>query len=267
MPGNGSNRATTRVCQAGRVPFVLDLDGVVWLGDELVPGAPEAVARLRAAGEEVVFCTNNSNQVVAAVEAKLAAFGIPASGDVLTSAMAAAALVEPGERVLICGGPGVVEAVERRGGVPVGAAPADAVLVGLHLDFDYERMRAATTAVLGGARLLATNDDATFPTSAGPLPGAGAILAGIVVASGAVPVVAGKPHAPMAELIRARLGGDGVMVGDRPETDGRFAAVLGYRFALVLTGVTSAPERAEPAPDLVAPDLPSLVDQLLTVPD
>jgi len=93
------------------VPFALDLDGVIWLSDDPIPGAAQAVARLRAAGEPVVFVTNNSSQVVADVEAKLARQGIPAAGDVLTSAMAAAALVEPGERVLVCGGPGVTEAI------------------------------------------------------------------------------------------------------------------------------------------------------------
>lgn len=245
------------------MPLALDLDGVVWLGDEVVPGAPEAVARLRAAGEEVVFCTNNSNSPVAEVEAKLGGFGIPAVGAVITSAIAAAALVEPGERVLVCAGPGVVEALEQRGAVPVRSGSADAVMVGLHLDFDYERLRAATAALRGGARLLATNDDATWPTTAGLLPGAGAILAAIVVASGAVPAIAGKPHAPMAALVHARLGDDGVMVGDRPETDGRFAAALGYRFALVLSGVTRSAEGIEPTADLVAPDLATLVDALL----
>src|SRR5687767_3263027 len=138
MPLNGSNRATVRVCQADAVALALDLDGVVWLGEDPIPGAAEAVARVREAGHGVVFCTNNSNQPVAAVEAKLARQGIPAEGDVVTSAMAAAALLEPGERVLVCGGPGVVEAIEGRGAIPVRAGPADAVLVGLHVDFDYD---------------------------------------------------------------------------------------------------------------------------------
>jgi 4-nitrophenyl phosphatase len=245
------------------VPFALDLDGVVWLGDQPIPGAADAVARLRAAGETVVFCTNNSNQPVAAVEAKLARHGIASQGGVVTSAMAAASLIRPGERVLICAGPGAVEAVEGRGAVPVQTGPADAVLVGLHLDFDYDRLRAAAAAVRGGARLLATNDDATYPTVDGPIPGGGAILAAVTTASGATATVAGKPHPPMADLVRARLGTTGVMVGDRPETDGRFAVALGYRFALVLSGVTSSADGVVPPPDVVAPDLPTLVDTLL----
>jgi HAD superfamily hydrolase (TIGR01450 family) len=243
--------------------LALDLDGVVWLGEEAIPGAADAVSRLRAAGQSLVFCTNNSNQPVAAVEAKLARQGIPAEGDVVTSAMAAAALVEPGERVLVCAGPGAVEAVESRGAIAVREGPAEAVLVGLHLDFDYERLRAASSAVHAGARLLATNDDATYPTPAGPIPGGGAILAAVVTATGVTPVVAGKPHPPMADLIRARLGASGIMVGDRPETDGRFAVALGYRFGLVLSGVTSVAAGVQPIPDLIAPDLAALVDRLL----
>lgn len=263
MPANGSKRATTRVCQAGPVPFALDLDGVVWLGDEPITGAAAAIARLRSVGEPVVFCTNMGMRPVAEVEAKLARHGIPADGAVITSAMAAAGLVEPDERVLVCAGPGVREAVERRGAVPVREGPADAVVVGLHLDFDYERLRSAATAVLGGARLLATNDDATYPTADGPIPGGGAIVAAIERATGVRATVAGKPYAPMVELVRARLGPDGVMVGDRPETDGLFAAALGYRFALVLSGVTTSTEGEVPLPDVVAPDLAAAVDALL----
>jgi HAD superfamily hydrolase (TIGR01450 family) len=245
------------------VPFALDLDGVVWLAEDPIPGAREAVARLRASGEPVVFVTNNSSQPVRVVEAKLDRHGIPATGDVITSAMAAARLVEPGERVLVCAGPGVDEAVEGRGAVPVQDGDADAVMVGFHRDFDYERLRVAAAAVRRGARLLATNDDATYPTPAGPIPGGGAILAAVVTASGVAPVVAGKPNAPMAELVRDRLGDQGIMVGDRPDTDGRFARVLGYRFALVHTGVTLAHDVVDPVPDLVAPDLAALVEELL----
>jgi 4-nitrophenyl phosphatase len=245
------------------VGWALDLDGVMWLGEAPIAGAAEAVARLRSAGEEVVFCTNNSNAPVAAVEAKLAQHGVPATGDVITSAMAAAALVEPGERVLICGGPGVVEAVEGRGAVAVWGGPADAVLVGFHLDFDYDRLRTAAGAVGAGARLLATNDDATYPTPDGPIPGGGAILAAVATAAGVVPTVAGKPYPPMADLVRQRLGSVGTMVGDRPDTDGRFANALGYRFALVMSGVTTSAAGVEPPPDVVAEDLITLVDQIV----
>ena len=239
---------------------MLDLDGVVWLGDQPIPGAAEAVGTLRARGERVLFATNNSFARLAEQEAKLERFGIPAHGDVLTSAMAAARLVEAGERALVCGGPGIAEALEGRGAMPVRDGDADAVVVGFHRDFDYERLRVAVRAVQRGARLIATNDDATYPTPDGPIPGGGAIVAAVAYASGVRAVVAGKPHAPMADLVREVGGETGTVVGDRPETDGAFARTLGYRFALVLSGVThEADLPVEPAPDTVAPSLAALV--------
>ncbi len=240
--------------------WVLDLDGVVWLGDQPIPGAAEAVGTLRAGGERVLFATNNSFARLAEQEAKLERFGIPAHGDVLTSAMAAARLVEAGERALVCGGPGIAEALEGRGATPVRDGDADAVVVGFHRDFDYERLRVAVRAVQRGARLIATNDDATYPTPDGPIPGGGAIVAAVAYASGVRAVVAGKPHAPMADLVREVGGETGTVVGDRPETDGAFARTLGYRFALVLSGVTHETDLpVEPAPDTVAPSLAALV--------
>ena len=239
--------------------WVLDLDGVVWLAERPIDGAADAVGRLRAAGERVIFATNNSWARLADQEAKLERMGIPAGGDVVTSAMAAATLVEPGERALVCGGPGVVEAVAGRGAEPVRDGEADAVIVGFHRDFDYERLRVAMTAVRHGARLVATNDDATYPTPDGPIPGGGSLAAAVAYASGVTATVAGKPHRPMAELIRALAGEQGTVVGDRPETDGAFAAALGYRFALVLTGVTSESDLpVEPDPAVVAPSLADL---------
>jgi 4-nitrophenyl phosphatase len=125
-------------------------------------------------------------------------------------------------------------------------------------------MRIAATAVRGGAHLIATNDDATYPTPDGPIPGGGSILASIERASGVRATVAGKPYGPMADTVRDRLGPTGVTVGDRPDTDGRFARAIGYRFALVLTGVTSAADLpVEPAPDEVGADLAEVVDRAI----
>ena len=194
------------------------------------------------------------------VETKLARQGIDGHGDVVTSAMAAAGLLQPGERALLVGGPGIREALEARGVEVVLDGDADAVVVGLDLAFTYERMRIAATAVRRGAWLVATNDDATYPTADGLWPGAGAVLAGIERATGAVATVAGKPYAPMADLLRARYGSTGTLVGDRPDTDGRLARVLGYRWALVLSGITSSLDPPpDPEPDVVAPTLSDLV--------
>ena len=246
--------------------WALDLDGVVWLGDRPIAGSADAIGRLRAAGHTVMFVTNNSFGRRSDVADKLGRHGIDAGEHVLTSAMAAARLVEPGSRALVCAGPGVVEELSARDVEIIDASAGagvsvDVVVVGYHPTFDYERMTNAFRAVRSGARLLATNDDSTYPTSDGPVPGGGAILASIVRAAAIEPEIAGKPHRPMAELVHARAQGDGIMVGDRADTDGRFAVTLGYRFGLVLSGVTHADDLpTDPAPDLVAADLSTLVD-------
>lgn len=256
-------------------PVLCDLDGVVWLAHRAIPGSPEAIAALRSAGRRVLFVTNNSALMIEQQERALDDIGIPAHGDVLTSAQAAALLIEPGSRVLVCGGPGVSEALLARSIEVVDAAEIDAggrvdvVVVGFHREFDYERLRRAAGAVRDGARLIGTNDDATYPTPAGPIPGGGALLAAVATASGVVPEIAGKPYAPMAGLVRAVIGrpdgdlSDIVMVGDRPSTDGLFARTLGCRYGLVWSGVTPKGAPVDPVPDLVADSLADLLPQLL----
>ncbi|HLI14901.1 MAG TPA: HAD-IIA family hydrolase [Acidimicrobiales bacterium] len=246
--------------------WLCDLDGVVWLADRPIPGAADALARLSASGRQVAFFTNNSHLRLDELVAKLERCGVPARReDVLTSSAAAAGLLEPGERALVLGGPGILEALAARAVDAVDASgasdgPVDAVVVGIDLRLSYERLALAGRAVLDGARLIATNDDPTFPTPEGLRPGAGAILSALVAMTGAVPLVAGKPHPPAVELVRRRLHRVDVVVGDRPATDGELARALGARFALVRSGVTpaGAPPGA-PAPDLDARDLAGLV--------
>jgi 4-nitrophenyl phosphatase len=253
-----------------------DLDGVVWLAHVAIPGAPEAIADLRASGRRVLFVTNNSKSTIAEQEAALAQIGVPAVGDVVTSAQAGASLIESGERVLVCGGVGVVEAVTERGGTAVRSADApdpagfDAVIVGLHDDFDYAGLQTANAAIRAGARFIATNTDATYPTTAGPIPGAGSILAAVRTVAESEPVVAGKPFAPMARLVAERCGPTfapdaALMVGDRASTDGRFAATVGCPFALVRTGVAppGAALDADADIDLDAASLAAVADVLL----
>jgi 4-nitrophenyl phosphatase len=246
------------------VPLVFDLDGVLWLGGQPIPGSADAIATLRAGGHRVLFVTNNSASLVEEVERRLGAMGVPADGDVVTSSIAAAALVEAGERVHVVGGRGVRDALQARGAVLVDGGDADAVVVGRDTRFDFSMLAAASDAIRRGARFIATNDDSTFPTAEGLEPGNGAIVAAVATASGQDPVVAGKPNAPMAKVVRDLLGdGDITMVGDRPDTDGRFALALGGRFALVLSGVTTRADLpVTPAPDLVADDLAALAGLL-----
>ena len=251
--------------------MLCDLDGVIWLAHQPIAGAVDAVARLRSSGRRVIFVTNNSSARIGEQEAALAAIGIPAGGDVLTSAVAAATLVEPGERVLVCGGPGITEALTARGAHPIAGddpagVDADVVMVGFHRTFDYERMRIAATAAMRGARLIGTNDDATYPTPEGPIPGGGAILASVSTAAGRRPVITGKPYAPMAaavlELVETTNAGRLLVVGDRPSTDGAFAVTLGCPFALVRSGVTAPGVAVEVPVALDAPDLAAVVDSI-----
>ncbi|MHB1129671.1 MAG: HAD-IIA family hydrolase [Ilumatobacteraceae bacterium] len=240
------------------VPILCDLDGVVWLMHQPIPGSVDAVAALRARGHRVLFVTNNSSAVIADQEAKLASIGIPSRGDVCTSAQAAGSLLRPGERVLVAGGPGVCEAVEAAGAEIVDH-DVETVIVGYHDTFDYWSMTRAATAVRAGARLIGTNDDATYPTPTGPIPGGGAILAAIATAAGVQPLVAGKPYSPMGGYVRKMLQMSDLsavwMVGDRDSTDGAFARSINARFALVLSGVSNGVAAGESTPDMVCGDL------------
>ena len=255
---------------AGRL-VCCDLDGVIWRGDTPIPGSADGVEQLRAAGRRVVFTTNNSSLRVADYVERLARFGIPVTpDDVCTSAQAAAALVAkglaPGSSVLACAGPGVVEALEERGLRVVSGGPVDAVVVGFHRDFDFDGLTRASDAARNGARFVATNLDPTYPIDGGLVPGAGALAAAVATAAGRTPEVAGKPELPMADLVRSRYGPLGLVVGDRPTTDGAFAAALGWPFALVLSGVAGragGEPVPEPPPPYVAADLAHLVPLML----
>lgn len=243
--------------------WALDMDGVVWLARQAIPGAAEAVAALRRAGKRPVFLTNNSGPRLDEHVAALAAIDIEAQGDdIATSAQAAARLLRPGQRVALVGDEGARQALADAGTELVSPAQRpDVVVVGRTVDLDYDELAAAATAVRQGARFLATNTDATFPAGHGLLlPGAGALVAFLSTASGRQPEVAGKPHEPMAALVKERYGRLEMMVGDRPDTDGRFARLVGAPFGLVLTGVTAASDLpVDPAPDCVGRDLASLV--------
>ncbi len=231
----------------------------------------------------MVFVTNNSARTPGEVAAELARHGIAArAAEVVTSSQAAATLVSSGETVLALGGPGVLEALGEAGAEVVAAtelvaaggrrppAGIETVVVGITPAFDYDLLALAVRAVRAGARLVATNDDPTFPVDDGILPGNGALVAAVERAAGVRARVAGKPHRPMADLLARLLdpgdgdaGGDAVervMVGDRPDTDGVFARRAGMTFALVLSGVTGADDLpVEPSPDVVADDLAGLV--------
>lgn len=262
---------------------VIDLDGVMWVGDDFISGAGEGANRLAAAGCNVVYVTNMSRLTVAQQRERLVRCGVRPPVEIVTSAVAAASLLVPEDRVMVCGGEGIAEAVEAVGAVvacyasdssgtrdAAGYDPAersvDAVLVGMDPTFDYAACGRAMRAVRAGARLIGTNHDPTYPTPGGLEAGGGAILAAVAAAAEVEPTLAGKPNEATVTNLRVRLGvGPGVVIGDRPDSDGLLAEALGFDFALVLSGVTrpeDLPVRPEPA--IVAADLPGVVDALLT---
>ena len=248
-----------------------DLDGVVWIGHQPIPGSVEAIARLRSVGWRVLFVTNASFRRRSDIENDLSEIGVPATGDVLTSAMAAARSVNPGEYVVICGGEGLFEEVSERGARavyahdldPTDVELVDAVVVGLYRALTYEALAVVSSAVTRGARFIASNTDPVYPTPRGPVPGGGAIVAAVQAATGVEPLVAGKPHRPMADLVRAECGsigpGEMWMVGDRDDTDGAFARLLGVRFGHVLSGTITDLVQC----DARGSDLAGLVSQIV----
>jgi 4-nitrophenyl phosphatase len=246
--------------------WILDLDGVVWLAGTAIPGSPEAIERLRAAGERVAFVTNNSGPTLEEYVGMLAKVGVEAKSDELaTSAQAAASLLQPGSPVAMVGGEGLNEALRGRGLRLVATSESPvAVVVGRSLALDYDELAHAATAIRRGARFIATNTDATFPTGDGLVPGAGALVAFLEVASGHKAEVAGKPDPPAAALVNERFGMPSLVVGDRPDTDGAFATTLGAPFGLVLSGVTKREDLpVTPKPSVVGADLAELVDRML----
>ena len=252
--------------------LVCDLDGVIYRGDRVIEGAPEAVAALRARGVRIVFCTNNSRSTVAQYVEKFAQLGITASPEeILTSGgVTAEVLAERGavgQTAMVVGGDGISEPLGDAGLRVVDPrfdGPVDYVVVGLDIAFSYDSMRSSARAVRNGASLIATNGDVTFPAPDGLWPGAGAILASIEAASGARAEVMGKPHPPTMAAAERRLQGCTriAAIGDRPDTDLAGGASLGWTTILVTSGVTAPEDAASvvPTPDHILPSIAALAE-------
>lgn len=256
---------------------IFDLDGVIYRGDEPVPGAPGLVGWLHERQVTVRFATNNSMVTRHGYVERLAAMGIRTAADeVVTSTSATVEHLRrhaPEVRsVLAIGADGMREELTDAGLTVTMAADAatrsaggplddryDAVIVGLDPQVDYLRLAAGMSAVAGGARLIATNADARYPTPDGFLPGAGSIVAALVTATGVAPTVIGKPEPAMFEAILEASGvsaGESVVVGDNPDADVVGARRAGCASILVLTGVADEAAAGElqgdRAPDAVA---------------
>jgi glycerol-1-phosphatase len=251
---------------------VFDLDGVVYLGDEVVAAAPGALERVRGLGVKVAFVTNNSYRPPDLVAEKLNRLGVKATdGEVLTSAQAAVRLLGgrdglEGVRVLVVGGPGLRQALEAAGARLVDGSEwreAKVVAVGFDPELTYSRVRDATLAIRAGARFVGSNPDTTLPTPEGLWPGAGATLALLRASTGERPEVAGKPERALLETAAAAIGpGPYLMVGDRADTDLDGARRLGWSTALVLSGVTRLADLPDltKAPDHLLADVGGLLD-------
>lgn len=244
--------------------YVFDLDGTLYLGDHLLPGAAETVATIRATGAHVVFLTNKPLEANADYAAKLTELGIPAAAsDIVSSTDALLRYLRahaPGARILPVAESLLVTMLAEAGFTIVDPAhddptTADLVVVSWDRTFDYPKLVAAFLAVRAGARIVATNPDPYCPTPDGDLPDCAAMLAAIEASTGArAEAIVGKPSAHMAEALLDRLAlpaDDTILIGDRLLTDVRMAHEAGMASALVLTGAT----RAEALDDsFVTPD-------------
>lgn len=245
---------------------ICDIDGVIYRGDRLLPGSDLALQRLRDAGVTVHFATNNSTKTPLEVcEVLMRITGVEyAAESIVTSSQAAVHLLgeDPGP-VMVLGSKGIVSALaEARIRLTDDPLSARALLVGLDFDLSYDRLTRAADAVRLGARFIATNTDPTYPVARGLLPGGGAMVAAVRVSTGVEPEVAGKPHAPMRALLRAKGIGEAWVIGDRVDTDIALAtAEPDWTSILVLTGVTGPGETGDA--DHVVADLASAVDLML----
>ncbi|MGH2543553.1 MAG: HAD-IIA family hydrolase, partial [Ardenticatenaceae bacterium] len=250
--------------------FVLDMDGVLYRGDELRRGAVAFVAYLNEHEIPYVCLTNNASRTSQMYQEKLDWLGIPVdSAQVLGAAQVTAEWLAgrtpPASRVLVLGEAGLRVELERVGFVLVEQPPAELVVAGIDFHITYERLKQAALAIRRGARFVGTNPDTTFPSEEGLLPGNGAVLAYLKAATGVEPTIIGKPSAPMMEIALAHLGvprHKAAMVGDRLDTDILGGQRVGLMTILLRGGVTSDAELAATTiqPHLVCDDLGALLE-------
>lgn len=227
--------------------LVFDLDGCVWTGDVLTPGASEVLALIRRQGKGLCFLTNNSRARARTMQAKLERLGVQAKeAEVLTPLEILGEVVAQRwgpSRVLAIGGPELAAVLVEAGHTLVRVdayREATVVVVGNDFDFSYERLTAAARAVDAGAAFVTPNIDPRLPMEDGQfLPGCGAIVEAVASAAGARPIVIGKPEPPLFELALQRMGltvDDAAMVGDSIDSDVRGARRVG------MTAVLFAPK-------------------------
>jgi glycerol-1-phosphatase len=241
--------------------FLVDLDGVVWEGREMLPGAAEALSLLLDRGKAIVFVTNNSVKRPESYAERLRDAGITVPDEGVVTAGAATAhlaaeRVGPEGTAFVIGAPGFKEMVAAAGLTLLdgeAGQEARAVVVSGHREFDYGELLTATRALQRGASLFATSRDPTLPMPGGAWPGTGATLAAVETASGAEAEIGGKPEQHLFEAARERIAGAErvAMVGDRIASDIEGGRRAGLETILVLSGATTREEAegAAPPPD------------------
>jgi 4-nitrophenyl phosphatase len=252
---------------AGIRALLIDLDGVVYRGDVPLPGATELGATLGSLGVEYAFVTNNATLSPQHYQEKLQRMGVAVDQDrIVTSAIATVEhlkrLSPSGANVCVVGEQGLVQAL-REAGFTVTDSDPSFVVAGLDRNLTYQRLIAATRAVMGGAAFIATNTDRALPMEDGLWPGAGAIVAAIATATGVQPTVMGKPQPALLEVALDRLGvppDAAAIVGDQVQTDIRAGIAAGMATILVATDL--AEEVPGISADLVVRDLGEALDRL-----
>ncbi len=251
--------------------LLIDLDGVVWIGSEPVPGSPQALQALLEAGKRIVFVTNNPGRPPTAYAERLRELGIEVGAEqIVTAGMVAARLAGEaageGGSAFVIGAAALKEMVAATGARLLEGEEgqeADVVVVSGHRGFDYSELLTAKRALDRGAALFATSHDPTMPFPGGEVPGTGAVLAAVEVASGRRAEIAGKPERHLFEMAIEAIGSDGrlAMVGDRISSDVEGGRGAGLETILVLSGTTSQEEAeaADPAPDHVIENLSDLL--------
>jgi HAD superfamily hydrolase (TIGR01450 family) len=248
--------------------FLIDLDGVVWVGRDPVPGSPEALATMLAAGKELVFVTNNPSKPPEAYAERLGELGVEVGPErIVTAGLVATTLaVEaagPDGGALVLGRAALREMIADAGLRVVEVdEPTEAavVVVSGYRDFTYDHLLASKRALDAGAALIATSHDPTMPMPGGEVPGTGAILAAVEVASGKRAEIAGKPEHHLFELALSRIPGARrvAMIGDRLSSDIAGGHAAGLDTILVRSGTSEDPA-GKVEPTLTVANLAALV--------
>ena len=250
--------------------WLFDLDGTVYLGERILPGAAAALAALRGAGRRVAFLSNKPLQTRADYAAKLTRLGVPAGADqVINSSLVLARhlrRLDPGAPVFVIGEPPMIEEMRAHGFEVRDDERVRWVVIAFDRTFTYAKLNTALQAVKQGARLIATNPDRTCPVEGGEIPDCAGMIAAVEAVTGhRVEAIVGKPSPIILEVALQALGvpaADSVIVGDRIETDIAMGKRAGLRTILVLSGVTRAddPRIADLAPDHVVPSIAALIE-------